>query len=95
MPEVRTAVDRTFSGVSRDVAEMAGEDVLSVLGSGVLRVAERAGNFVASFSCQNQLIVDEYGYWEHCEDILFCVVDSVMSDSELFWGETNVGKGSL
>ena len=57
---MRMAVDRTFSGVSKDVAEKEGEDVLSVLGSGVTRVAGRGESLAASFSCQNQPIVLEH-----------------------------------
>jgi len=64
------AVDRTFSGVSKDVAEKEGEDVLSMLDSGVVRVAERGDSFAASFSCQNQPIILEHSYQEHSGNIL-------------------------
>ena len=57
---MRTAVDKTFSGVSSDVAEKEGEDVLSVVDSGVTTVAGRGESFAASFSCQNQPIVLEH-----------------------------------
>lgn len=68
---MRTAVDRTFSGVSKDVAEKAEEeDVLSELDSGVPEVTDCEESFVASFSCQNQPIVLQHGYYKHTEDIL-------------------------
>jgi len=94
MADVRTAVDSTFSGVSRDVAENAEEDGLSELDSGVTGEAGCGACFAASFSCQNHPIVLENDYRNGSEDIMFCVVDSVMSVSELFCrSETSVGKG--